>query len=89
MYSKAVREAWRNWSCFSDKGSLVRDVYADENLCRNVLIPWLFSDSEISLQITFAFIVLEGGPMEIDAVRPLLLGARMDCGSKGEHGTIL
>ena len=39
--------------------------------------------------ISFAFIALEGGPMEIDSARPLLLGARMDCGSKGDHGTIL
>ena len=39
--------------------------------------------------ISFAFIASEDGPMEIDSVRPLLLGARMDCGSKGDHGTIL
>ena len=39
--------------------------------------------------ISFAFIALEDGPMGIDSVRPLLLGARIDCGSKGEHGTIL
>ena len=28
-------------------------------------------------------------PMEINSVRPLLHGARTDCGSKREHGWIL
>ena len=28
------------------------------------------------------------GPMEIRLVRPLLLGARTDCGSEREHGLI-
>ena len=53
------------------------------------ILSLLISACDISHSYFFAFIALKDGPMEIDSVRPLLLGARTDCGSKGEHGTIL